>query len=100
MDCGHVASVASGVHEVVEVDVERGAEVEETLGIVPYEIGDASAGGFGGTHVLEGIVVGSAHQTERFAPQPSKPSDGIDLAELERVPEVGGCVDVRQAGSE
>ncbi|MNV48445.1 hypothetical protein D3C71_1403510 [compost metagenome] len=95
-----MALVASGADEFVELHAERGGQVPEAGGIGADEVGDANTRRFGGTHVLEAVVVGASLQEDLTARQPAVPGDGVRQHEFEREPDMGVGVHVGDGGGD
>ena len=91
-----VSFVAAGVHETVERDAELRGERPEPLRVVADELCRRTALAFGGSHVFQRIVVAAAHQVNVAARLAKEAPEGVDLHELERMPEVRRGVDVWQ----
>jgi len=99
-DPGPVTRIAAGADEIIERQRQRLAQRGERGRVAVDQGSRANAFRLGGQHVLERVVVGAGLEAHLVAGQAMVPGQHVGLDELERVPEVGPAVDVRDRGAE
>src|SRR5258708_24296493 len=100
LDAGPVPRVAAGANEVVEAERQVLAQPGESAGVAVDQLPGADSFGVAGEDVLQRVVVGAALQPDLVADTAMVPGEHVRLDELERVPDVGLGVDVRDRGAE
>jgi hypothetical protein len=90
-----VTGIGTRADEVVKREIQRRAEVGETLRDPRHVLRDRDAFGLGAVHVLQRVVIGAGLEPDLVAALPAVPGQDVDLHQFQRVPHVGASIDVR-----